>query len=385
MRSGAPRSTLGAAPVRRPAAPAPVAPSHGGGWLRWGAVAALVGGAVLYATWEVLPVLGASLALAYMLDRPMQALTARGLSRERAFSVLVGVFGLALLVVVAVVVPSIASQIGVLAVQLKPAMAGLHDRLEPLAAQIQQRTGVRVPLDLDAAAAIAPEYLQRLADAPDAREAAQTWLGGVFGSGLALVGSILELALLPFFTFYLALDWPHLLVAADGMVPPRHRPLVREIARDIHYRIGGFIEGQLTLCVILGVLYSIGLSVVGIDLAVTVGLVSGALFIIPYAGAVIGVGLSALLALLKFGVDWHVLGCVATFVVVHMIEGSVLTPRIVGKRVGLHPLVVMVAVVAGGHLLGLWGVLLAVPFTAALSVIGGVLARAYTQSRFFQG
>lgn len=383
MAGRAPRSTLGSAPP--PRRPAPPPPSHRGGWLRWGAVAALVVGALVYATWEVLPVLGASLALAYVLDRPMQALTARGLSRESAFTLLVGVFGLALVLVIAVVVPSIASQVGTLAVQLKPALAGLHDRVEPWVAQIQQRTGVQVPLDLEAAAEIAPEYLQHIADAPDAREAAQEWLGGLFGGGLAVVGSLLELALLPFFTFYLALDWPRLVVAADDMVPPRHRPLVRQLARDIHYRIGGFIEGQLTLCVILGVLYSIGLWAVGVDLAFTLGLISGALFIVPYAGAVIGVGLSMLLALLKFGVDWHVLACAAVFFVVHLIEGSFLTPRIVGKRVGLHPLVVMVAVVAGGHLLGLWGVLLAVPFTAAGSVIVAELARSYTQSRFFRG
>jgi len=354
-------------------------------WLRWGTLAALVTGALVYATWGVLPVLLASVAVAYLLDRPMTWLQARGMSRDGAFSALVAFVGLVLVIGVTIVAPSTAHQVGELVVRVKPALASVQEQAGPWAARIQSSTGVRVPLDADGLADIAPGYLKQLFDAPDARDAAKHWLGSVFGGGLELVGSLLHFALLPLFTYYFAAEWPRLLSGADAMIPPRHRPLVHEIVGEIHLRIGGYVEGQITLCAILGVMYSLGLWVVGIDLAFTVGLLSGALFVVPYFGGLIGVGAAMTLALLKFGVDWHVLGCLITFVVVHLIEGSFLTPRIVGHRVGLHPLVVMISVVAGGGLLGIWGVLLAIPVTAALSVVAGALLRAYTRSQFYAG
>ncbi len=395
-----PRSSLGAAvlPPRRPAVisaesdpvvpeqvPAVVAPSNWMAWARWGTVALFVGGGLLYATSGVLPVLFASAVVAYLLDRPIRFLGARGLSRDGAFSVLVAVGTTLLVVLVTVVAPSIAHQIGELSVQLKPALLGLRTQVEPLVARIEAQTGQKIPLDVEGIMDVGPTYVRKLIDAPDARQAAQDWLTGFFGSGLAFAGSLLQLALLPVFTYYLASEWPRILDGVDSMVPPRHRPILHEIASEIHRRIGGFIEGQVTLCVILGVLYSIGLLLTGIDLAVTIGMLSGALFVVPYLGTVVGIVLSSLLAVLKFGVDWHVLGCLGTFAVVQGLEGSVLTPRIVGKRVGLHPLVVMVAVVSGGGLMGIWGVLLAVPATAALSVLAGALVRGYRQSRFFGG
>lgn len=354
-------------------------------WARWGTVGAVVAGALLYATRGVLPVLFASAVVAYLLDRPMRWLGARGLSRDGAFSVLVALGTTLLVLLVTVVAPSIAHQIGELAVRIKPALLGLRDQAAPLVLRIEGQTGWKIPLDVEGIMDVAPAYVQQVFDAPDARQAAKEWLAGFFGTGLALAGSLLQLALLPLFTFYLASEWPRILDGVNGMVPPRHRPLVHEIASEIHRRIGGFIEGQVTLCALLGVLYSIGLIITGIDLAVTIGMLSGALFVVPYLGTIVGVVLSSVLALLKFGVDWHVLGCLATFAIVQGLEGSVLTPRIVGERVGLHPLVVMVAVVAGGNLIGIWGVLLAVPLTAALSVLAGALVRGYQQSRFFAG
>lgn len=354
-------------------------------WARWGAIGGVVVGALVYATWGILPVLFASAVVAYLLDRPMRWLEARGVSRDGAFSVLVGFATAALLLLITVVAPSIAHQVGELTVRLKPALLNLRVQVEPWIAQVEARTGEKIPLDLEGLLDVAPQYVRQLVDAPDARDAAQAWLAGFLGSGFAVAGSLLQLLLLPLFTFYLASEWPRILDGVDSMVPPRHRPLVHELSAEIHRRIGGFIEGQVTLCALLGVLYSIGLLITGIDLAVTIGMLSGALFVVPYLGTVVGVVLSALLAVLKFGLDWHVVGCLLTFAVVQGLEGSVLTPRIVGQRVGLHPLVVMIAVVAGGNLVGIWGVLLAVPITAALSVLASALLRGYRESHFFVG
>lgn len=380
------RSTVANAPVARRTPLAVVrAPSSWLAWARWGTIGVGVLGALVYATWGILPVLFASAVVAYLLDRPIRWLEARGLSRDGAFSALVGVASAALILLVTVVAPSIAHQVGELAVRLKPALEAVRVQVEPWIAQLEARTGQEIPVDLQGLLDVAPQYVRKLVDAPDAREAAQSWLTGFLGSGVAVAGSLLQLMLLPLFTYYLASEWPRILDGVDGLVPPRHRPFVHELSAEIHRRIGGFIEGQVTLCALLGVLYSVGLAITGIDLAVTIGMLSGALFVVPYLGTVVGVVLSSLLAVLKFGLDWHVVGCLLTFGVVQGLEGSVLTPRIVGQRVGLHPLVVMVAVVAGGNLLGIWGVVLAVPITAALSVLASALLRGYRQSRFFAG
>lgn len=391
MRRGSSRSSAGAAVGRggnaapaleraaRAASPPP-APSWTA-WARWGTVGGAVLAALVYATHDLLPILFASAVLAYLLDRPVRWLHARGLSRDLAFAIIVAVGTTVGVVILTVVAPSLFEQVGALAVRVRPAIAGIEAQARPLAEQLEARTGVHIPLNFNDVVDVATEYVQ----VPDVQETLKGWVTGAFGSGLVFIEAVLTLALLPLFTFYLVSEWPKAIDGVDGLVPPRHRPLLHEVASEIHKRIGGFVEGQLTLCVILGVLYSIGLSIVGIDLAVTVGLGSGALFIVPYLGALVGVALSVMLSIVKFGLDWHILGCVGTFAVVHLIEGSLLTPQIVGHRVGLHPLVVMVAVVSGASLLGVWGVLLAVPTTAAISVLAGALLRAYKASRFYGG
>ncbi|MSP55210.1 MAG: AI-2E family transporter [Myxococcales bacterium] len=388
---GSPRSSSGgavgrgghAAPVlgRAVTAALPPAGPSWWAWARWGSVGGLVLAALVYATHDLLPILFASAVLAYLLDRPVSWLHARGLSRDQAFLIIVAFVTTAGVVVLTVVAPSLFEQVGALAVRIRPAIAGIEAQARPLALQFEDRTGVHLPLNFNDVVDVATEYVQ----VPDVQEALKGWVAGVFGSGLAFIQAVLTLSLLPLFTFYLVSEWPKVLSGVDGLVPPRHRPLLHEVASEIHERIGGFVEGQLTLCAILGVLYSVGLSIVGIDLAVTVGLGSGALFIVPYVGALAGVALSVMLSVVKFGLDWHILGCVGTFAVVQLIEGSWLTPQIVGQRVGLHPLVVMVAVVSGASLLGVWGVLLAVPTTAAISVLAGALLRGYTSSRFYGG
>ena len=135
----------------------------------------------------------------------------------------------------------------------------------------------------------------------------------------------------------------------------------------------------------MGGLYSLGLLIAGIDLAIPVGVLSGVLAVVPYLGTAVGIGLSLVLALVEFGVDIHLVYVLLVFGGVQFIEGNLLTPRIVGDSVGLHPLVVMVAVIAGGGLLGVWGMLLAIPITAVLSVFAGEWLSLYRASRFFGG
>ena len=171
----------------------------------------------------------------------------------------------------------------------------------------------------------------------------------------------------------------------DQQIPSRYRPRVRRIAVEVDQRLSAFVRGQLTVASLLGLMYAIGLLIVGIDLAIPVGLLSGALFIVPYLGNAVGFVLAAFLALVKFGFGGKLLGVAIVFLGVQLIEGNLLTPRIVGDQVGLHPLVVMIALIVGGSLLGIWGMLLAIPITAVLSVLANEWMELYRATALYQG
>ncbi len=209
-------------------------------------------------------------------------------------------------------------------------------------------------------------------------------LKGVLAGGLGIVVTLLNLLLVPVFTFYLLRDWDRAVAGVDALIPAPQRPLVRRVSREIDGRLQAFVRGQLTVCLALGVLYSIGLLVVGIDLAIVVGMLSGLLFIVPYLGTAVGIVAASGLALLAFGVDWHLVGVLGVFGGVQLIEGMVLTPWIVGDKVGLHPLVVMIALLVGGNLFGIAGMLLAIPVTAAAQVLLVEWIQAYRASDAFE-
>jgi predicted PurR-regulated permease PerM len=148
--------------------------------------------------------------------------------------------------------------------------------------------------------------------------------------------------------------------------------------------VSGFLRGQLTIAVTLGVLYAIGFSLIGIDLAIGVGILAGAMALIPYLGNVVAVSAATGLCLLKFGVDIHLALVLGWYGIVQSLEGWYLTPRIMGRSVGLHPAVVIIALLIGADLLGLVGMLIAVPLVAVIKVFVGEAVTAYRESSFFE-
>jgi len=393
------------APSLTPALPSPVLPSpvlsspepdptevaslvdqlDWGDRLRGFAAVAVAVALALYLTWSVLTVLSIAVVLGYLLDRPVTWIAARGMSRDMAFLLLLVVGGSALTLTGVVVVPLVVHQIGDLATNFTPYLDRLVTQIAPYKAELEARLGVAIPLDLSGLTEVAPEYLRKLASLPNAGEVAQEVVTRVAGGGAQVVLTVLSFALTPVFAFYVCRDWPHIVGMVDGLVPIPWRQEVREIATEIDTRITAFVKGQMILCLIMGVLYSVGLLISGIDLAVVVGMGSGLLFVVPYVGTLVGMVLSVVLALLKFGFDWHAVACVVTYVAVQGLEGSLLTPTIVGERVGLHPMVVMIGVVVCGDLLGIGGLMIAVPLTASLSVIAAAGLKRWKASRFFRG
>ena len=204
-------------------------------------------------------------------------------------------------------------------------------------------------------------------------EMAGTWgakvLVSVSKSGGAVAAAVLSLFLVPILTFYLLRDWDTIMMHLGALIPSRQRETVVKLARDTDEVLGAFLRGQLLVMLALSVIYSLGLGLVGLKFAIAIGVVSGLVSFIPYLGFVFGIGLAALTVALEPNPLWQMVGVVATFTIAQLLEGSILTPKLVGDRIGLHPVLIIFAIVAGGQLFGFFGILLALPAAAVLSVV----------------
>ena len=208
-------------------------------------------------------------------------------------------------------------------------------------------------------------------------------LASVTRSGLAFVGLIANLLLIPVVTFYLLRDWDHIIGRINELVPLRSRPVVARLARESDEVLGSFLRGQMMVMMALAAVYSIGLSLVGLDLAVLIGLSAGLISFVPYLGFIVGILFAGIAAIVQFQDMLH-LGYIAiVFGIGQAIEGMVLTPLLVGDRIGLHPVAVIFAVLAGGQLFGFVGVLLALPVAAIIAVILRYLHERYMESGLY--
>lgn len=187
-------------------------------------------------------------------------------------------------------------------------------------------------------------------------------------SGGAVVAALLSLFLIPIITFYMLRDWDHIVAHFGALVPESQRETVFRLARESDEVLGAFLRGQLLVMLALAFLYSLGLWLVGLKFALAIGVVAGLVSFVPYLGFVFGIALALLTMALEPHL-WQLVGVFATFAIAQGIEGSVLTPKLVGDRIGLHPVIVIFAVAAGGQLFGFFGILLALPAAAVLSVL----------------
>src|SRR5690606_29236576 len=195
--------------------------------------------------------------------------------------------------------------------------------------------------------------------------AAATVLGYLSRSGFALLAWLANIVLLPVLTFFFLRDWDLLVARVASLVPRDHLPTFTRLAKESDAVLGGFLRGQLLVMAILGVFYGVGLWMVGLDLGLLIGIVAGLFTFVPYLGPTTGIVLGVIAALVQFG-DWkHVVGVLAVFGVGQVVETYLLTPKLVGDRIGLHPMAVIFAVMAGGVLFGFLGMLLALPVAAA--------------------
>jgi predicted PurR-regulated permease PerM len=214
---------------------------------------------------------------------------------------------------------------------------------------------------------------------------ALVFLKNAFASTLSFILALLGYVLTPIYLFYFLKDAQQMKRVLRELTPERYRQRFVEKSGEIDEILSSFVRGQLSVCAILAVLYSIGLYFIGIDLAIATGTLAGITFIIPYFGTIIGIFFSMTLAALKFHDFLHPLLCLGWFGIVQGIEGGIITPRIVGEKVGLHPVVTILVLLIGGQLFGILGMLLAVPVSAVLKVGFLSLIDYYRSTTFFKG
>jgi predicted PurR-regulated permease PerM len=214
---------------------------------------------------------------------------------------------------------------------------------------------------------------------------AATLLGYLSRSGFALVAWIANIVLVPVLTFYFLRDWDMLVERVAALVPRDHIGTARRLARESDSVLGAFLRGQFLVMLVLGLLYALGLWLVGLDLGLLIGLIAGLVSFVPYLGPATGVVLGVVAALVQFG-DWsHLAMVLGVFGIGQVIESYWLTPKLVGDRIGLHPVAVIFAIMAGGQLFGFLGVLLALPVAAVANVLLRFAHAHYTQSRLYAG
>ena len=213
--------------------------------------------------------------------------------------------------------------------------------------------------------------------------AASTVLGKVSRSGLGIVMWLTNLVLIPVVAFYLLRDWDRLVATIDRMLPRSIQPTVAHLAHGSDKVLGAFVRGQLLVMLALGVFYGAGLTLAGLSVGPLIGMVAGLLSFVPYLGFIVGFAAAIIAALVQYG-DWtHVLIVCGVFVVGQLLEGYVLVPRLVGEKIGLHPVAVIFAVLAGGELFGFLGVLLALPAASVIMVLLRYLLERYRMSELY--
>jgi len=336
--------------------------------------------ALLYYSAAVFLQLFIAFALAYMFNPAVNYLEKRRFNRILSILIVFTTALLAFTGFTAFLTFSISGELSNIQLNLPAYAQRLYDITPPL---IKSYLGIETPEKLSLRMA---DMLQQARNAaPDLVKPLLHFLQQAFSSTLGVILAILGYMIIPVYLFYLLADMPQLKRFLESFIPDRFLTTYSDKLAEVDAVLFGFIRGQLLVCAILAVLYSIGLYFIGIDLAIAIGTLAGITFIIPYVGTVIGIALSVIMAALKFHDILHPLLCLGWFCIVQMIEGMIITPKIVGNTVGLHPLVTIVALLIGGQIFGLMGMLLAVPVTAVLQVFLRSLAAYYRNSDFYRG
>ena len=337
----------------------------------WG-IASAVFLVVLWFMGDVLLPFVLGSAVAYFLDPVADRLQRMGLSRAMATALITIVAVLIFVIMALLVIPTLVSQ----AINLFEIAPDLTRRLSVFFTE-------RFPSMLEPGSTLQTS-ITSLGTAVQERGGAL--LNSALSSAAGIINVIMLFVIVPVVAVYMLLDWDRMIAHLDGLLPRDHQTVIRRLAHDIDKTLASFIRGMGTVCLILGTYYAIALMLVGLQFGLVVGFIAGLVTFIPYLGALIGGALAIGLALFQFWGDWLAIAMVGgIFVIGQVIEGNVLTPKLVGNSVGLHPVWLILALSVFGTLFGFVGMLVAVPVAAALGVIARFGVEQYQHSLLYRG
>ena len=345
--------------------------------LQWAAVGVAIG----WVVWMLAPVLSPFVLgalLGWLGDPVVDRLVRAGRSRNTAVLLVFTAMTMLVVLVLVLLVPMIQEQISTLIDAVPGYQRWVTHTAMPW---FEARTGMEITgwFDLN--------HLVQLVRTnwESAGGFASNLLGYMSRSGFALLALATNIVLLPVVTFFALRDWDLLVARVGSLIPRDHLETVTHLAQQSSDVLSGFLRGQFLVMLALGVIYAVGLWAVGLDLGILIGIIGGVLTFVPYVGPATVLVLGCIAAVVQYG-DWqHLLAVLAVFGVGQLVESYWLTPKLVGDRIGLHPVAVIFAVLAGGQLFGFIGMLIALPFAAVANVLLRYAADRYTHSRLYSG
>lgn len=342
-------------------------------WLIVLVIAAL--GLLFYLLAPVLTPFFIAAFFAYMTDPLADKLEAYGLPRMWAATIVFIGLMLVLLSLLLIFIPLLEEQIRVFITKLPGYLDWLQRQVLPA---LQRRLGLTQNVfDIGSLQQTLMDNWQK------AGGIMATVIGSLSRSGLTVIGWLINLMLIPVVTFYLLRDWDALMLRIRDLIPVNAEPVVVRLAAQSDEVLGGFLRGQLLVMLGLGTVYSVGLSIIGLDLALLIGMIAGLVSFVPYLGFIVGILLAGVAAFVQFQDPFVLIYVLIVFSIGQLIEGFLLVPLLIGGRIGLHPVAVIFAVLAGGQLFGFFGVLLALPVAAVVRVLLGYVHERYINSRLY--
>lgn len=337
-----------------------------GKWQIWIGVGLVCG--FIYLTRGILLPFVAGLAVAYLLDPLADKLEAVRFPRWLATVTILSLFFLGATGLVLGLLPIFQDQILGFVENLPRYIAALRPLIDETLARLDESFHVGADTD-SIVAAMTDQGLERLGK----------FASGVISRGAAMFNLLTLLLISPVVAFFMLRDWDLLVARIDSWLPPKQAPLVRLLARRIDNALAGFVRGQTMVSLIMALLYGLGWTLVGLDYGLVLGLLAGVLAYVPVVGAFFAMLTALLVGFGQYGADTALLWIVGVWAVVQAIEGSVLTPRLIGSHIGLHPVWVLFAIFAGAEVMGFVGVLIALPVAAAIGVVAKYLIEQYLE------
>lgn len=303
----------------------------------------------------------ASFLLAYLWDPVADKLEAQGCSRTTSVLIVFSLFSLFLVVLVLLLVPMLGRQIEALGERVPLFLERLDTVILPW---IETNLGFDPrAIDLEKVRAVFQDHWR------ESGSIVTQVVAKASQSGLVLLGLVANLLLIPVVTFYLLRDWDLMIERINNLLPRNMEHRISRWAKECDEVLGAFLKGQLLVMLSLAVIYSIGLTLIGLDLALLIGMLAGLASVVPYMGFIVGIGAAAIASFMQFQDVFHLILVAGVFGVGQALEGTVLTPLLVGDKIGLHPVAVIFAIMAGGQLFGFTGILLALPVAAVVMVL----------------